>query len=171
MSYNSKLIQKIVSADNISRTLNLERFLNKKIVFTNGCFDILHRGHVEYLSKARDLGNVLVLGLNTDTSVKRQNKSPERPINNQDTRAIILAGLECVDYIVLFDEDTPFELIQLVQPDVLVKGGDYDANESDPKSKKYIVGSDIVKARKGQIVTIDLTEGFSTTGLIDKLKK
>ena len=171
MSYNSKLIQKIVSADNISRTLNLERFLNKKIVFTNGCFDILHRGHVEYLSKARDLGNVLVLGLNTDTSVKRQNKSPERPINNQDTRSIILAALECVDYIVLFDEDTPLELIKLVQPDVLVKGGDYDANEFDPKSKKYIVGSDIVRARKGQIVTIDLTEGFSTTGLIVKLKK
>lgn len=148
----------------------MQRFLNKKIVFTNGCFDILHRGHVEYLSKARDLGNVLVLGLNTDTSVKRQNKSPERPINNQDTRATILAALECVDYIVLFDEDTPLDLIKLVQPDVLVKGGDYDANESDPKSKKYIVGSDIVRARKGQIVTIDLTEGFSTTGLISKLK-
>lgn len=171
MSYNSKLIKKIVSADNISRVLNLERFLNKKIVFTNGCFDILHRGHIEYLSKARDLGNVLVLGLNTDASVKRQNKSPERPINNQDTRAVILAALECVDYIVLFDEDTPLELIKLVQPDVLVKGGDYDANESDPKSKKYIVGSDIVKTRKGQIITIDLTDGFSTTGLIEKLKK
>lgn len=171
MSYSSKLIQKIISADNISRVLILDRFHGKKIVFTNGCFDILHRGHVEYLTKARDLGNVLVLGLNTDASVKRQNKSPERPINNQETRAVILAALECVDYIVFFDEDTPLELIKLVQPDVLVKGADYDANETDSKSKKYIVGSDIVRANNGQIVTIDLTEGFSTTGLIDKLKK
>lgn len=171
MPYHNKLSGKIVEAGQIARLLNLERFYDKKIVFTNGCFDILHRGHVEYLTKARDLGNVLVLGLNTDASVKRQNKSPERPINNQETRAIILAALECVDYIILFDEDTPLELIKLVQPDVLVKGGDYDANETDPKNKKYIVGSDVVRARKGQIVTIDLTEGFSTTGLIEKLKK
>lgn len=171
MSYNSKLSKKIVEASTISRVLNLERFFSKKIVFTNGCFDILHRGHVEYLTKARDLGNVLVLGLNTDASVKHQNKSPERPINNQETRAIILSALECVDYIVLFDEDTPLELIKLVQPDVLAKGSDYDANETNSLSKKYIVGSDIVKARGGQIITIDLTEGFSTTGLIDKLKK
>lgn len=170
MSYNSKLSKKIIEADKISRLLNLERFHSKKIVFTNGCFDILHRGHVEYLTKARDLGNVLVLGLNTDASVKRQNKSPERPINNQETRAIILAALECVDYIVLFDEDTPLELIKLVQPDVLVKGADYDVNETDKSSKKYVVGSDIVKAKGGQTITIDLTEGFSTTGLISKLK-
>jgi rfaE bifunctional protein nucleotidyltransferase chain/domain len=170
MSYNSKLAKKIVEAGAVSRVLNLERFFSKKIVFTNGCFDILHRGHVEYLTKARDLGNVLVVGLNTDASVKRQNKSPERPINNQETRAIIVAALECVDHVVLFDEDTPLELIKLVQPDVLVKGADYDANETDKSSKKYIVGSDIVKAYGGQITTIDLSEGFSTTGLISKLK-
>ena len=171
MSYNNKLSQKIVDVKDISSELNLHRFHSQKIVFTNGCFDILHRGHVEYLTKARDLGNVLVLGLNTDASVKRQNKSPERPINNQETRAIILAALECVDYILFFDEDTPYELIKLVQPDILVKGADYDANETDTSSKKYIVGSDIVKARGGEIRTIDLTQGFSTTGLIDKLKK
>lgn len=170
MSYNTKLSKKIVAAENISRELNLERFFSKKIVFTNGCFDILHRGHVEYLTKARDLGNVLVVGLNTDASVKRQNKSPERPINTQETRAIILAALECVDYIVLFDEDTPLELIKLVQPDVLAKGADYDANETDKASKKYIVGSDIVKAKGGSVITIDLSEGFSTTSLIQKLK-
>ena len=163
MLYHNKLSKKIVAANDISRALNLERFYDKKIVFTNGCFDILHRGHVEYLSKARDLGNVLVLGLNTDASVKRQNKSPERPINNQETRAIILAALECVDYVVLFDEDTPLELIKLVQPDVLAKGADYKPED--------IVGYDIVKARGGQTITIPLTEGFSTTGLIDKLKK
>jgi len=171
MSYNNKLSKKIVPAEAIARELNLERFFSKRIVFTNGCFDILHRGHVEYLTKARDLGNILVVGLNSDASVKRQNKSPERPINNQETRAIILAALECIDFVVLFDQDTPLELIKLVQPDVLVKGADYDANETDSKSKKYIVGSDVVRGRKGQIVTIGLTEGFSTTNLIEKLKK
>ena len=171
MSYNNKLSKKIVAAKDISRMLNLDRFFGKKIVFTNGCFDILHRGHVEYLTKARDLGNVLVLGLNTDASVKRQNKSPERPINNEETRAIILAALECVDHILLFDEDTPLELIKLIQPDVLVKGADYDPNETDKTSKKYVVGSDLVKANGGKVVTIDLSEGFSTTGLIEKLKK
>jgi rfaE bifunctional protein nucleotidyltransferase chain/domain len=170
MSYNSKLSKKIVSAKDINRLMNVERFHSKKIVFTNGCFDILHRGHVEYLTKARDLGNVLVLGLNTDASVKRQNKSPERPINTQEARAVILAALECVDYIVYFDEDTPYELIKLVQPDVLAKGADYDANETDTSSKKYVVGSDIVRAKGGKVATIDLSEGFSTTGLIHKLK-
>jgi rfaE bifunctional protein nucleotidyltransferase chain/domain len=171
MPYHNKLSAKIIPADKIVRLINLERFYSRKIVFTNGCFDILHRGHIEYLTKARDLGNVLVLGLNTDASVKRQNKSPERPINNQETRATIIAALECVDFVVLFDEDTPLELIKLVQPDVLVKGSDYDANETNKSSKKYIIGSDIVKARGGQTITIDLTEGFSTTGLIDKMKK
>jgi rfaE bifunctional protein nucleotidyltransferase chain/domain len=171
MSYNSKLAKKIIEAGNIVRLLNVDRFFSKKIVFTNGCFDILHRGHVEYLTKARDLGNILVVGLNTDASVKRQNKSPERPVNNQETRAIILAALECVDYILMFDDDTPLELIKLVQPDILVKGSDYDANETDKSDKKFIVGSDIVKASGGKTVTIDLSEGFSTTGLIDKLKK
>jgi len=163
MSYHSKLSKKIVEADQLERLMNFERFHDKKIVFTNGCFDILHRGHVEYLTKARDLGNVLVLGLNTDASVKRQNKSPERPINNQETRATIIAALECVDYVVLFDEETPYELIKLVKPDVLVKGSDYKPDE--------IVGSDIVNERGGRVVTIPLTEGFSTTGLIEKLKK
>ncbi|HWY09749.1 MAG TPA: D-glycero-beta-D-manno-heptose 1-phosphate adenylyltransferase [Bacteroidia bacterium] len=171
MPYHNKLSAKIVSVDKIVRLINLERFYDRKIVFTNGCFDILHRGHVEYLAKARDLGNVLVLGLNTDASVKRQNKSPERPINNQETRATIIAALECVDFVVLFDEDTPYELIKLIQPDVLVKGSDYDATETNKASKKYIIGSDIVKDKGGKVVTIDLTEGFSTTGLIDKLKK
>ncbi len=170
MLYHNKLSQKIILPEAIQPILNVARFKGRKIVFTNGCFDILHRGHVEYLSKARDLGGVLVLGLNTDESVKRQNKSPERPINNEQTRATIIAALEFVDYVVLFNEDTPYELIKTLQPDILVKGADYDPNETDPKSKKYIVGSDVVKARGGKTVTIDLTEGFSTTGLISKLK-
>lgn len=159
-----------MSAEQLQPILSVARFKDQKIVFTNGCFDILHLGHVEYLAKARDLGRVLVLGLNTDDSVKRQNKSPERPINNEAARASIIAALECVDYVVLFNEDTPYELIKKIQPDILAKGSDYDPNETNPSNKKYIVGSDIVKARGGQTITIDLTEGFSTTGLISKLK-
>lgn len=171
MLYHNKLSKKIVSPEQLQVALNVLRFKDNKIVFTNGCFDILHRGHVEYLAKSRDLGQVLVLGLNTDDSVRRQNKSPERPINNEETRATIVAALESVDYVVFFSEDTPYELIKLIQPDVLVKGGDYDANETNTSSKKYIVGSDMVRAKGGQIVTIDLTAGFSTTGLIEKMKK
>ena len=163
MSYHNKISAKVVGVEELQRVLNVERFYGKKIVFTNGCFDILHRGHVEYLTKARDLGQVLVLGLNTDASVKRQNKSPERPINDQQTRATVLAALECVSFVVLFDDDTPYDLIKAVQPDILVKGADYKPED--------IVGYDIVTARGGQTVTIPLTEGFSTTGLIEKLKK
>lgn len=163
MGYQSRLQQKVISVDHLDRQVNLWRFNGKKIVFTNGCFDILHLGHVEYLSKARDLGNILIVGLNTDASVKRQNKSPERPINNETTRASIIAALECVDGVVLFDEDTPYELIKRIQPDILVKGSDYKPEE--------IVGYDIVKARGGQTITIELTEGFSTTSLIKKLKR
>lgn len=170
MSYHSRLSEKIMVAEKLLPILNAARLKDNKIVFTNGCFDILHRGHTEYLAKARDLGGVLVIGLNTDDSVRRQNKSPERPINNEETRATILAALEFVDFVVLFNEDTPYELIKKIQPDILVKGADYDPNETNPTSKKYIVGSDIVRAKDGQIKTIELTEGYSTTGLIHKLK-
>jgi len=163
MPYHKKLSEKLHTKEQLQRLLNLWSFQNKKIVFTNGCFDILHRGHVEYLAHARDLGDKLVLGLNTDASVKRQGKSPERPINTEDTRAIILAGLECVDAIVLFDEDTPLQLIELVQPDVLVKGSDYKAEE--------IVGYDVVTSKGGKVMTIQLVDGFSTTKLIEKMKQ
>lgn len=162
MSFHKLLVDKIVTPEHISRFVNAKRFVGKKIVFTNGCFDILHAGHVDYLSQARDLGNILVLGLNTDESVKRQNKGPERPINNQEARAKVLAALGCVDAIVYFNEDTPYELIKLVQPDVLVKGDDY--------KPEAIVGYDIVKARGGQVITIPFLQGFSTTGIVNKLK-
>jgi rfaE bifunctional protein nucleotidyltransferase chain/domain len=163
MSFHNKLNQKIITKEKLEKQINFWRFKSKKIVFTNGCFDILHAGHVDYLSRARDLGNVLVLGLNTDASVKRQGKSPERPVNNEQARALVLAGLESVDAIVFFDEDTPYDLIKLVQPDVLVKGDDY--------KPENIVGYDIVKARGGEVISIPLLEGFSTTALINKLKK
>lgn len=162
MSFHKLLSSKIISQQEISRFVNAKRFTGKRIVFTNGCFDILHAGHVDYLTQARDLGDFLVLGLNTDESVKRLNKGPERPINNQDARAKVLAGLGCVDAIVLFNEDTPYELINLVQPDVLVKGDDY--------KPEAIVGYDIVTARGGKVVTIPFLQGFSTTNIVNKLK-
>ncbi len=162
MEYHKVLEDKIISGNILVKRLNLWHLFGKKIVFTNGCFDILHQGHIDYLSKARDLGDALVVGLNSDSSVKRLNKSPERPINTGQSRAIILASLLFVDAVVLFDEDTPYELIEIVQPNVLVKGADYKPEE--------IVGVDIVKAKGGEIVTIELTQGFSTTALIQKIK-
>lgn len=162
MTYHKKLSEKLVTKDKLKTLLQEWNTQNQKIVFTNGCFDILHRGHVEYLSHARDLGDKLILGLNTDASVKRLGKSPERPINSEETRATILAGLECVDAVILFNEDTPYELIKFVQPDVLVKGNDYKAED--------IVGYDIVTAKGGRVITIQLVDGFSTTKLIEKLK-
>ena len=128
-----------------------------KVVFTNGCFDILHRGHVEYLAKAADMGDVLVVGLNTDASVRRL-KGESRPINNQEARALVLASLSFVDAVVLFDEDTPYELIKAVRPDVLVKGADYKPEE--------IVGYDIVTSYGGKVEVVDLVEGYSTTQLL-----
>ncbi len=141
--------------------LSLWREQGLKIVFTNGCFDLLHRGHVEYLSKASDLGDVLVVGLNTDASVRRL-KGEGRPVNDQEARALVLASLACVDAVVLFDEDTPYELIKAVRPDVLVKGADYKVEE--------IVGHDIVTSYGGQVLTVPLVEGYSTTKLLGELK-
>ena len=165
------LEQKILSQDKLEVVLSGLRKQNVSIVFTNGCFDILHRGHLEYLAAAADQGDLLVVGLNSDDSVKRQNKGPERPINNEASRAFILAGLSVIDFVVVFDDDTPLNLVKKIQPDVLVKGGDYDADESDDTSKKYIVGSDIVNTNGGRVVTINLVEGFSTTNIINKIKK
>jgi rfaE bifunctional protein nucleotidyltransferase chain/domain len=162
VTYQQILQSKVLSADAIKKRANIWRMFNQKIVFTNGCFDILHQGHVDYLCKAKDLGHKLIIGLNTDASVKRQNKSPERPINTEQSRALILAALGFVDAIVLFDEETPYNLINAIQPNVLVKGADYKAEE--------IVGYDILKANGGEVITIELTEGFSTTALINKIK-
>lgn len=145
----------------LQKKLNYWRFSDQKVVFTNGCFDILHPGHIDYLSKAADLGQKLIVGLNTDASVARL-KGPARPINNQQVRAIMLASLFFIDAVVLFDEDTPYELIKMVQPDFLVKGSDYKPED--------IVGFDVVQKKNGQVVTIDFLEGYSTTGLISKLK-
>lgn len=157
-----KIIQsKIYTREGIVRQANIWRFKEQKIVFTNGCFDILHLGHIEYLSKAADLGDVLIIGLNTDSSVATL-KGDDRPLNNEHARAMTLASLSFVNAVVLFDEETPENLIRLIQPDVLVKGADYQVEE--------IAGHEIVLARGGKIETIELTEGYSTTSMIDKIR-
>lgn len=147
--------------EELYNTLKQWQFKGERIVFTNGCFDIVHRGHVEYLAKAASLGTRLVIGLNTDASVRRL-KGESRPVNNEYARALLLSSLIFVDKVILFDEDTPLELIRYIQPDILVKGSDYK-----PES---IVGYDIVKGKGGKIITIDFVDGYSTTSILDKCK-
>jgi rfaE bifunctional protein nucleotidyltransferase chain/domain len=161
MSFHNQLKEKIVSQDQALKELKTWREKNKKIVFTNGCFDIIHPGHIDYLSQARDLGDILVLGLNTDQSVRLLNKGSNRPINDERTRANVLAGLASVDLIVFFDEETPYNLIKLLQPNVLVKGKDYEVEK--------IIGFDILKENGGQVITIPFLDGYSTSSLIKKI--
>lgn len=161
---------KIVTPAALLRALACARFKSEKVVFTNGCFDILHRGHIHYLAKAADLADYFVIGVNSDASVKRQGKSSTRPLQDEHTRALILASLHFVSAVVIFDEDTPLNLIQQIRPDVLVKGADYDALEKDVKNKKYIVGSDVVRSYNGSVVTIPYLENFSTTAIEQKIK-
>ena len=161
---------KLVTVSEAIQIVEMWRLKNDSVVFTNGCFDILHTGHVTYLAQAAELGNRLVVAINTDASVKRLGKGDDRPINYQEARAFVLSGLGFIDMVVLFDNDTPLELIEALKPDVLVKGADYDPNETNPNSKKYIVGSDIVKQYGGKVEAISLVDGFSTTGIINRLK-
>jgi rfaE bifunctional protein nucleotidyltransferase chain/domain len=161
---------KIYTLETLTKPLIVWRFFGKRLVFTNGCFDVLHRGHIDYLAKASDIGDSFVVGINSDASIKRQGKGPSRPLQDEQTRAMIIASLHFVSGVIVFDEDTPYELIKAVKPDVLVKGADYNANEKDPKSKKYIVGSDLVIAHGGEVRTIDYLEGFSTTAIEQKIK-
>ncbi|NND77291.1 MAG: D-glycero-beta-D-manno-heptose 1-phosphate adenylyltransferase [Flavobacteriales bacterium] len=142
----------------------------KTVVFTNGVFDIMHKGHCQYLKEASKMGDRLIIGLNSDASVKRLGKGDKRPINDQDARAFVLSCLYFIDAIVVFDQDTPLEIIQVIKPNILVKGGDYYESETDKSSDKYIVGSDIVKEEGGKVRTIDLVEGYSTTSIIEKMK-
>ncbi len=142
------------------RMLTIWQFQDKKTVFTNGCFDILHLGHIDYLSKAKDLGDLLIIGLNTDLSVSKI-KGKNRPIQDEVSRAIILASLGFVDAVVYFGEETPYNLIKITQPDILVKGADYKPED--------IVGYDVVKNKGGKVVTIEFLEGYSTTGIERKI--
>ncbi|WP_251621284.1 D-glycero-beta-D-manno-heptose 1-phosphate adenylyltransferase [Odoribacter lunatus] len=162
MNYPAFIENKIIeNREELKNILSVWRFKGEKVVFTNGCFDILHRGHAEYLAQAASLGSKLVVGLNTDSSVRRL-KGETRPVNNQYARALLLSSLLFTDKIVFFEEDTPLELIRYIQPDVLVKGSDYKPED--------IVGYDIVKSKGGEVITIDLTQGYSTTSILHKLK-
>ncbi|KAA9331735.1 D-glycero-beta-D-manno-heptose 1-phosphate adenylyltransferase [Adhaeribacter soli] len=153
---------KIYTLQNLQPVLQKWREENQQIVFTNGCFDLLHLGHVDYLEKARALGDKMVVGLNTDASVRRL-KGEERPLQDELARARIMASLLFVDAVVLFDEETPYELIKAIQPDILVKGDDYQIAN--------IVGADIVLEKGGEVKTVSLVKGYSTTNIVEKVKK
>ena len=154
-------MKKILERDAIKAKLDELRNKGAKIAFTNGCFDVLHVGHVRYLSASKALGNFQVIGLNSDASVRRL-KGPERPLNQEEDRAEVLLGLKSVDAVILFGEDTPYELIKAVKPHILTKGGDYN--------RHTIVGADIVEAQGGKVVVIPFEDGYSTTGLVNKIR-
>jgi len=158
IDYSNHIESRLLTWNQLEKQLSLWRFKNQKIAFTNGCFDLIHQGHIDYLAKAASFGNQLIIGLNTDDSVKRL-KGVERPINHQYARAKVLSALIFTSAVVLFDQDTPLELIQLIEPDILVKGGDYHLNE--------VVGKEFAKETK----IIPLTPGFSTTQTLEKLKR
>lgn len=156
------LEEKIIEVPDLIKKLNIWRLKGDKIVFTNGCFDIIHPGHIVLLTGAANYGNRLIVGINSDDSIKRF-KGDHRPINNLEARALVLAAMGFVDAVVYFDEDTPLELINALQPDVLVKGGDYEKNN--------IVGANEVISNGGEVVIIPTLPGFSTTSIIEKLSK
>jgi rfaE bifunctional protein nucleotidyltransferase chain/domain len=169
MTHLSSIENKIIDKEKATMLIKVWKVKNDKIVFTNGCFDLLHRGHITYLAKASEEGNRLIVGINSDASVKSLEKGKERPVTKEMDRAFILAGLTFVDAIIIFNENTPKELIEFLQPDVLVKGGDYDGEEKDPSSKKYIVGRETVLNKGGKVVTIPTVKGYSTTGILGRI--
>ena len=156
MNFLDQLTNKIVIAEKAVETISSWRKANRKVVFTNGCFDLLHLGHIEYLAKAASFGDYLVIGVNTDASVRRL-KGKSRPVNDEKSRSLVLASMGFVSLIVLFSEDTPYELIKTLQPDVLIKGADYQPEQ--------IVGYDIVKARGGEVLTIEFIPGYSSSAI------
>ena len=153
---------RIMSGAGIRAFVEQQRGRGLRIVFTNGVFDLLHPGHVRYLQEARDLGDLLIVGLNADESVRR-NKGPDRPITPERERAEVLAALACVDAVVVFPEDTPDAIIRNIQPDILVKGADWPADQ--------IVGRDTVEARGGRVVLIPVEQGYSTTSIVERIRK
>jgi rfaE bifunctional protein nucleotidyltransferase chain/domain len=153
---------KVMTRDQLAPLLQTARAQGKRIVFTNGCFDLMHVGHTRYLQAAKDLGDLLVVGINSDESVRSLNKAPDRPIVSELQRAEVVAALGCIDYVILFNEPDPQGLIAALQPDVLVKGGDW--------ALERIVGREIVEARGGVVRTIPLVPGVSTTSLIERIR-
>jgi D-beta-D-heptose 7-phosphate kinase/D-beta-D-heptose 1-phosphate adenosyltransferase len=153
-------VAKVKDLDVLVSLVNREKEKGQRVVFTNGCFDLLHAGHVKYLQKARSFGDLLILGLNSDISVRRL-KGANRPLIDEEERAHLLAALDCIDYVVLFDEDTPLRLIEALRPDVLVKGGDY--------TREGVVGHDVVESYGGRVELVEFVDGKSTTGIIEKI--
>ncbi len=154
--------KKVITREKLAKMARGWRLLGKKVAFSNGCFDILHEGHIFSLSQAAKEADILIVGVNSDASVKRL-KGESRPVNNQNSRSLVLASLVMTDFVVVFEEDTPFELITAFMPDVIVKGGDYTVEQ--------IVGAKEVIANGGRVVINSIVEGFSTTGIIEKMKK
>ncbi len=163
MKNTSYISQKIVTAERLQHLMEGWRLNGKTVAFTNGCFDILHEGHIFSLSQAASEADYLVVGLNSDESVKYLKKGPDRPVNNQQSRALLLAALLMVDAVVIFDEETPRELVKAIMPDVMVKGGDYTVEQ--------IAGAKEVIDNGGRVVINPIVQGFSTTGLIEKIRK
>ena len=152
---------KIFNKNNLLEKLQTWRGANKKIVFTNGCFDLIHLGHIEVLARSADLGDILIIGVNTDSSIKEL-KGNNRPIIEENSRAQQLASLEFVDAVILFNEQTPLELIKVIKPNVITKGGDYNSEQ--------VVGNEIAVKNEGEVIIIPLTQGYSTTSILDKIK-
>jgi rfaE bifunctional protein nucleotidyltransferase chain/domain len=160
MNIYERLKNKILNLDELENILFQIREKGLTIVFTNGCFDILHKGHIRYLADASELADVFIVGLNTDSSVQRL-KGPHRPLQDQESRAISISALAFVDYVVMFDEDTPLELLKKIKPNILVKGGDYKIEN--------IVGYDLVTSYDGKVISLPLVKGYSTTSIIKKI--
>jgi D-beta-D-heptose 7-phosphate kinase/D-beta-D-heptose 1-phosphate adenosyltransferase len=159
MRYRDKVVDR---ATLVARVADARR-AGRRVVFTNGCFDLMHVGHVRYLAEARAAGDVLVVAVNDDASVRRQNKGPERPVVSEDARAEVVAALGAVDWVTVFGEDTPAELIAAVLPDVLVKGADWAPDR--------VVGREVVEAHGGRVLLVPVVEGFSTTALVERLRR
>jgi D-glycero-beta-D-manno-heptose 1-phosphate adenylyltransferase len=161
MKIDRPVADRVMTHAGVAAFVSEQRAAGRRIVFTNGVFDLLHPGHLRYLQEARALGDLLIIGLNADESVRR-NKGPARPINPQDERAEVLSALACVDAVVIFGEDTPADIIRLVQPDILVKGADWAADA--------IVGRDTVESRGGRVVRIPIEQGYSTTTIVERIR-
>ncbi|MFT4523844.1 MAG: D-beta-D-heptose 7-phosphate kinase/D-beta-D-heptose 1-phosphate adenosyltransferase [Bacteroidia bacterium] len=157
----SKLESKIYDLSTLKDRVERLHASKKTVVFTNGCFDLIHKGHIDYLNRAADLGDFLILGLNSDASVQRL-KGTHRPLQNQESRSYIMAALDCIDAVVIFDEDTPIELITTLKPNVLVKGGDY--------TEATVVGADLVKSYSGSVQLLPFLDGFSTSNIEKKIR-
>ena len=162
MDYLQVIQSKIIDNDALAKLIANYRLKNQRIVFTNGCFDLLHQGHVTYLAQAASLGNRLIVGLNSDSSVQKL-KGAHRPIQDEKSRALIMASLHVVSAVIVFSEDTPLNLIQQIQPDFLVKGGDWEPSK--------IVGADMVQSYGGQVIGIAFIDGYSTTSIEEKIKR